>query len=207
MNKLTKAGIATAAAVALLMGGAGTLAYWNDTADLDGASVITAGQLDVAASGSGAWSGIASIADYRIVPGDTLTFTQDIVVTAEGDTLVANLALAPYAVTAVNGADAADVALAAAITESAEFSVASGGGAGVIVGNDDDTVAGNGSGTDNGVLAGTVKFTPGAGTTLSTTLQVQVTITFPAGSVGQYNDAKTGQVSLDDFGVVLTQAL
>ena len=31
MNKLTKGAIATAAGVILLMGGAGTLAYWNDS--------------------------------------------------------------------------------------------------------------------------------------------------------------------------------
>lgn len=195
MNKLTKAGIATAAAVALLMGGAGTLAYWNDTADLDGASTITAGQLNVEASGAGAWTGISDIADYRIVPGDTLTFTQDIVVTAEGDTLVANLVLDPYSISPVNSGDGADVALAAALTESAVFSVVSGTSTGVVVGN----------GT-NGVAVGTVEFTPGTGV-ISTTLEVEVTITFPAGTLGQYNNAKTGQVSLDDFGVVLTQAI
>lgn len=203
MNKLTKAGIATAAAVALLMGGAGTLAYWNDTADLDGASVISAGNLDVEAGAAGSWVGISNIDNYRIVPGDTLTFTQDVTVVAQGDTLVANLALAPFAVTAASTA-AEDVALAAALTESATFAVVSGGGAGVVIGNDTDTNAGNGG---NGVLAGTVKFTPGAGATLTTTLEVEVTITFPAGTLGQYNDAKTGQVSLDDFGVVLTQAI
>lgn len=203
MNKLTKAGIATAAAVALLMGGAGTLAYWNDSADLAGASVISAGNLDVEAGAVGSWVGISDIADYRIVPGDTLTFTQEITVTAQGDTLVANLALAPFSVAAASTAGE-DVALAAALTESASFAVVSGSGAGVVIGNDTDTNAGNGG---NGVLAGTVEFTPGAGTTLTTTLEVEVTITFPAGTLGQYNDAKTGQVSLDDFGVVLTQAI
>lgn len=195
MNKLTKAGIATAAAVALLMGGAGTLAYWNDTADLDGASVITAGHLDVEANGAGSWDGIADITDYRIVPGDTITFTQEIVVIAEGDTLVANLALAPYSITAVNSGDAADVALVAALNESATFSVTAGGATGVVVG----------TGT-NGVAAGTVQFTPGTGS-LTVTLDVEVEITFPAGTAGEYNAAKTGQVSLSDFGVVLTQAI
>jgi alternate signal-mediated exported protein len=190
MNKLTKAGISTAAAVALLMGGAGTLAYWNDSAGLDGAATITAGTLNVTATDNGAWAGITNIADYRIVPGDTITFTQEITVTAEGNALVANLALAPNAITA--GTSAADIALADALTKSATFAVTAGGGAGVVVGT--------------GANAGTVTFTPGTGT-LSTTLDVEVTITFPAGTVAQYNDAKTGQVSLSDFSVVLTQVI
>ncbi|KAB1662503.1 alternate-type signal peptide domain-containing protein [Pseudoclavibacter chungangensis] len=49
MNKLTKGAIAASAALVLLLAGGGTLAYWNDTADLDGAN-ITAGNLQLTQS-------------------------------------------------------------------------------------------------------------------------------------------------------------
>jgi len=82
MNKFTKAGIATAAAVALLMGGAGTLAYWNESANLD-ADTVTAGHLDIVSNNDGAWDTSVD----KIVPGDTLTYTETFVVSAVGDNL------------------------------------------------------------------------------------------------------------------------
>jgi len=189
MNKFTKAGIATAAAVALLMGGAGTLAYWNSTAALGAGTAITAGNLKVEPTGTGAWTGIADIANYRIVPGDTLTFTQQVTVTAQGDTLVAKLELAPDAIEAASGADA-DVALASLLTHSA-------------------TIALNGTAT-NGTVGGTatsVTFDPSGSGVMTAVLDVTVTVTFPDGSADADNEAKLGSVSLDDFGVVLTQVV
>ncbi|WP_297081902.1 alternate-type signal peptide domain-containing protein [uncultured Demequina sp.] len=104
MNKMTKASIATGAGVILLMGGAASLAYWNDSELLSsGGTTITAGQLDVVpVAASAAWesaltSGAAtdadfsaltgSVADFRIVPGNTLRYTETFDVTAVGDDL------------------------------------------------------------------------------------------------------------------------
>lgn len=82
MNKLTKAGIATAAGIALLMGGAGTLAFWNDGAGLGGGTV-TAGHLNLTSAGDGAWD---EDLDF-IVPGDTVTYTETLTLSAVGDNL------------------------------------------------------------------------------------------------------------------------
>lgn len=82
MNKLTKAGIATAAGIALLMGGAGTLAFWNDGAGLGGGTV-TAGHLTLVSAGDGAWD---EELDF-IVPGDTVTYTETLTLSAVGDNL------------------------------------------------------------------------------------------------------------------------
>jgi len=83
MNKLVKGSIAGAAGIALLLGGAGTLAAWNDSASLASAGTISSGELKIAVTQTGAWD--KSIA--KIVPGDNLTFTEKLTVTAVGDNL------------------------------------------------------------------------------------------------------------------------
>ncbi len=100
MNKLVKGSIAGAAGVALLLGGAGTFAVWNDTVSLTNPN-IQSGQLSidrVGANGNGKWMDGATdvttkIADgtYRIVPGTTLKYTERLNVTAIGDNLSASL--------------------------------------------------------------------------------------------------------------------
>lgn len=72
MKNSTKAAIATGAAAVLLLGGAGTLAYWNDTDVVDGGT-LTAGDLDL--------NDVTCDADWvedgdtitLLVPGDTVT--------------------------------------------------------------------------------------------------------------------------------------
>lgn len=89
MNKLVKGAIATGVGVVLLMGGAGTLAYWNASANTNSAT-ITAGNLTATAAASGTWkSGATTInpATFRTVPGDVLTYTQDVTLNASGDNL------------------------------------------------------------------------------------------------------------------------
>ena len=86
MNKLVKGSIAAAAGIALLMGGAGSLAYWNDSATVN-AGTVTSGVLDVNTGTPGSWS--PSIA--KIVPGDTVTYTQQLSLTATGDNLKATV--------------------------------------------------------------------------------------------------------------------
>jgi alternate signal-mediated exported protein len=102
MNKLVKGAIATGVGVVLLMGGAGSLAYWNAGTNLGGAT-ITAGNLSVAPVGSGTWKNgaatISAIGSFRTVPGDSLTFTQDVTLTATGDNLKFTVGLAAGALT------------------------------------------------------------------------------------------------------------
>lgn len=98
MNKLVKGSIAGAAGIALLLGGAGTLAYWNDSATLSGAGTVTAGQLDISVEEAGEWTAAyaggaettldaAALAAYRIVPGDKLVYTETLTIEAVGDNL------------------------------------------------------------------------------------------------------------------------
>ena len=56
MNKLTKGAVAAAAAIALLLGGAGTFATWNASSAVADAG-ITAGTLSIASGAvAGTWS-------------------------------------------------------------------------------------------------------------------------------------------------------
>src|SRR5690606_4954316 len=82
--KLVKGSIAGAAGIALLLGGAGTLAYWNDSADVNSAASISTGTLSVASTIAGSWSN-GTIANY--VPGDSNVYTETFTVTAVGDNL------------------------------------------------------------------------------------------------------------------------
>lgn len=93
MNKATKGAIAAGAAGILLLGGASTFALWEDSGSVDPASIST-GVLTMGL-GAGAWNDatagttgpIANIANFDIVPGDTITYTVPVTITAEGDNL------------------------------------------------------------------------------------------------------------------------
>lgn len=127
MNKLVKGAIATGVGVVLLMGGAGTLAYWNAGASTGGAT-ITAGNLSVAPVANGVWkSGATTIdpATFRTVPGDTLTYTQNVTLSASGDNLKFTVALAPGALT--NSTGAANDALKAQLASTATYAVVAAG--------------------------------------------------------------------------------
>src|SRR4051812_29833136 len=54
MNKLVKGSVAAATGIVLLMGGAGSLALWNDSQVVNGGTVST-GELDIALQGTGTW--------------------------------------------------------------------------------------------------------------------------------------------------------
>lgn len=96
MNKSTKGAIAAGAAAALLLGGAGTLAYWNAEGDLGGGS-ITAGTLTLTESTAGAWTlngeAVSDISSVLVVPGDTLVYTGAWTIGASGDNLEAEVSL------------------------------------------------------------------------------------------------------------------
>lgn len=93
MNKMTKGALATGVGVALLLGGGGTLAVWNTAAEAK-AGTMANGDLKLEA-GAGTWTNsagtVVSLATYRAVPGDTLTFRQPVTVELDGDLMRANL--------------------------------------------------------------------------------------------------------------------
>ncbi|MFT4134895.1 alternate-type signal peptide domain-containing protein [Microbacterium sp.] len=194
MKKTTKGVIATGAAIVLLLGGAGTLAYWNDSADLGESSTITAGTLTVVADGtptwtiahtSGAATAVADISAVRLVPGDVLTYTMPASITAQGQNLRFQVGLAGGAVAAAGG-DAEDTALAGRLTESAVFAVA---GA---------TPVGTGGDT----------FEHKSNTSSAYATTITATITWPFGAAGSPaadNPAKTGAVDLSGFALTVTQ--
>jgi alternate signal-mediated exported protein len=96
MNKFTKASVAGAVGIALLLGGAGSFALWNDSATVDAGS-INAGSLALSAQTDGAWKNItpghvgAIDSSFRMVPGDTVQYTQSLTITGVGDDLSATL--------------------------------------------------------------------------------------------------------------------
>ena len=102
MNKSTKGALAAAVAGVLLLGGGGTLAYWNATAPGTGVSV-TAGELKIANNdcqtadwvfdGSEVTADKVYAAGDLLVPGDVLTKTCSFDITATGEHLRASLAV------------------------------------------------------------------------------------------------------------------
>ena len=90
---MLKGAAAVALGGALLLGGGGTLAWWN-ASDSAAAGTIVAGDLNVQAA-TGVWTDRAdnpvNIATYLVVPGDLLTYTQDLDITLTGDKMAANL--------------------------------------------------------------------------------------------------------------------
>ena len=184
MNKLTKGAIATAAGVILLMGGAGTLASWNSSANLGASQAITAGSLSVTASSTvtPTWkSGATTInpSTFKIVPGDTLTYSQTFNVAATGDNLL-------FTVAATSGtfgttAAGADTNLASALVKSASYTV-------------------TGGSITPSTSANTFKVAAGA----ASTIVVTMTINFPYGTSVD-NSAQLGSVTLGTGAVTLTQ--
>ncbi|MET1132446.1 MAG: alternate-type signal peptide domain-containing protein [Aeromicrobium sp.] len=92
MNKSTKGAIAAGAAAVLLLGGAGSLAYWNAEGDIAGGT-ITAGELKLTDPTTGAWTlngdPVTDVSSVRVVPGDELEYTASWDITATGDNLTA----------------------------------------------------------------------------------------------------------------------
>ncbi|MFE4541422.1 alternate-type signal peptide domain-containing protein [Arthrobacter sp. NPDC056727] len=109
-SALIKGTAAIAVGAALLLGGGGTLASWNASQTATPGTVV-AGDLNVVAD-TGVWTDganhtITNIANYRVVPGDKLTYTQVLNVTLTGDKMAATVAAEGTG--AVNGFTAANV--------------------------------------------------------------------------------------------------
>lgn len=86
MNKLIKGSIAAAVGIALLSSGAASFALWNDSATIN-AGTVSSGTLAITSSGTGSWSPTLA----KIVPGDTVTYTRQMTVSATGDNLKATI--------------------------------------------------------------------------------------------------------------------
>lgn len=89
MRRLTKAALATGGAAVLLLGGAGTVAYWTAQGTATG-TALTSGDMSVTDGTCDAWQyttadggGPATL----IVPGDSVQTTCTITVTGKGDHL------------------------------------------------------------------------------------------------------------------------
>nr|WP_314142721.1 alternate-type signal peptide domain-containing protein [uncultured Rhodococcus sp.] len=125
MNKATKGAVAAGAAAVLLLGGMGSLALWNDSETLGGGT-ITSGDLRLTLDEDTVnWQDVSddvtppvdiNIDTFRIVPGDTVAYTADFSVEAEGENLTANLTADVSNVVDVESPDSAE--LLAAITTS-----------------------------------------------------------------------------------------
>ncbi|WP_040166057.1 alternate-type signal peptide domain-containing protein [Microbacterium gorillae] len=198
MKKLTKATIAAAAGVALLLGTGGTLAYWNTTAPLGANTTITAGNLEVKPGASSAWTltrGSAAPvtvdpATLRIVPGDKLTFTTTFDIVAEGRNLSMEAGVTPGSIAAATASDVADVALAAYLDANKTGTI----------------TVGTATPVD---ITGAPVAIPASGSDAVRTIPVSVTYTlvFPYSDTvaGAENAAKTGQVNLSQFSVTVRQ--
>ena len=113
-STLVKGTAAIAVGAALLLGGGGTLANWNAEATAAPGTIVS-GDLNVVKSVNGVWkdrSGATiDISTYKVVPGDKLTFTQDLTVSLAGNKMAANVATT--GITATNGFTPANVAVSA----------------------------------------------------------------------------------------------
>lgn len=152
MKKSTKGALAAAAAGSLLLGGAGSLAYWTDASTISGSS-IGSGHLKLtpAAAGCDAWQLGGS--DFNtgtetIVPGDTLTRHCSYTADMAGTSLTATVDVSTPSFTGGG--------LAPALTPSATYAVA--GGSDVNAGT--PTTIGDGDSVDVDI---TVSFPRGTG--------------------------------------------
>ncbi|MCQ1957278.1 alternate-type signal peptide domain-containing protein [Arthrobacter sp. zg-Y826] len=101
MNKMTKGALAIGIGSAMLLGGGGTLAVWNQTENVN-AGQIASGDLELITQ-TGVWTNAYGtkvdldptnkIADYKVVPGDVLTYSQTMDVKLTGDLMQAKLSI------------------------------------------------------------------------------------------------------------------
>ena len=200
MQKKTTGVIAGIAGAALLMGGT-TFALWSDSDTVDGAE-ITAGNLDVAVLGDPgsqwSWQDISAdrtdnsheidLADFRIIPGDTIQGTVALDVALEGENMVAALGAE---LGAADG-DLTNLDIDIAVTDSE--------GDPVTLNSEGDMALAS---TDNGNPHPQTLTTVGSTLDSSADVTVTVTVTFPASTGGQ--DHVTESIALDGATVTLDQ--
>jgi alternate signal-mediated exported protein len=141
MNRFAKGAFAGAAGIALLLGGAGSFALWNGTATA-AAGTIQSGTMTIATTPGAApsWTvthgstttSIAVIDSFRAVPGDVLTLTQKVDISATGDKLSAVLSIDPTSIT--SGNTTASRELATALASSVGLTISGALPAGIVAG-------------------------------------------------------------------------
>lgn len=190
MNRLVSGAVAGAAGIALLLGGAGTFALWND-ATTASAGVVASGTLSIATpSGDGTWTNTSAggvtttiptsrLSSHPLVPGDTLTFRQSVDVVADGQGLTALLGIDTSTMSFVGSALAAQLG---------------------------DTLTLNIPGAPANVTrvdAHTYRITGASGTMH---LSVVATLGFPLGAIGD-NSAQGESLDLTKLAITLQQTL
>lgn len=211
MKKNIKATLAIAAGVALLMGGAGSMAYWTSTVNAGpgaGGNAISAGSLSVVPANAGTWnkyfynaSGTlvtsatangVSLSSVAIVPGNRLVYTQTFNINASGGDLWFTIASTNGAVTGATNSNttqqAANTALATQINASSSTGLAV------------STAVSGG----NVVSAGSPNTYKLNSSTGPSTITVTWTIDFPFGSTAD-SSAQLGVVNLSQGSITLTQ--
>lgn len=106
MKKTTKGAVAAVAAGALLLGGAGTLAYWTDDANVDGGTV-NSGSIELTATdcSTAPWTHTEDGSTVvNIVPGDTIEKVCEATLVLEGDHIGATVELDADSLSDVEGA-------------------------------------------------------------------------------------------------------
>ena len=96
MRNSAKGVLAAGAAVTLLVGGGGTLAFWSDSETIPAPGAVSSGELKLSAPSCGSgWTldGGTVFTGQLLVPGDTLTQTCTMTVTATGLHLQADVEL------------------------------------------------------------------------------------------------------------------
>lgn len=173
MNTMIKGSIAGATGIALLMGGFGTYALWSDSENL-AAHGVQSGELDIATS-AGVYDDANSAAanDWtatdKMVPGDTVTYTQTFTVKGTGKNLKGTIAYVKPALS--NNSFSAGMTHTVDITSSSA-----------------DITAGS--------TAGTFTFAQPFGTA---TLTAKVTYTLPAGTANQVDQNKAATLPAAAF--------
>ncbi|MCW2830433.1 MAG: hypothetical protein JWP31_1125 [Aeromicrobium sp.] len=186
MKKSTKGALAASAAGILLLGGAGSLAYWTADGDAEGGSV-TAGELKLTDGDcTGGWvyaDGSASAGDpvTLFVPGDKITKDCTFDLVATGDNLAATIDV-PATVPVTDTPDGTTLTA----TADATFSIASGSPVVERDLDDADTVT---SADDGGTITATFV----------------VTIPFGNETTINANDTQEVLAELDTLTVSLTQ--
>lgn len=195
MNKTFKGALGASAAAVLLLGGAGSLAYWTSDATVDGGS-ITSGTLGIVGQASGTnapsscdkWTYATGAANagkpvVLFVPGDIVTTKCTFKITATGDNLSAKVSAQPT-LTASTTATAPSLK----ITTDATYAISGVTTPRTIVNNDNITSADNG-----GVLTATFVAKIPYGTDEAATTKVNA------------NDTKSITAALQTLKVSLTQ--
>lgn len=188
MNKFAKGSLAAGAGLVLLLGGAGTLAYWNDSAQLAGGTINTGSlTLDQSSDAESGWD--QDITTW--VPGDKATYTTTLTLEAEGDHIEGNIVLEPTSIAFTGGTDLTPAELAEKFGVEVEFGTATvtGGEGDLTPGNDTvdptfDSVVFDGAGTYE--------------------IPVSVTVEMPFGDTAD-NSAQDAQIDLSKLSFTATQ--